>query len=177
MTLERSPIATSRIAFIQASWHKEIVDQSRTGFLSQIQTLGYAVANVEVFTLPGAFEIPLHAKLLAQSGKYQAIVAAGLVVDGGIYRHDFVAQSVVSGLMQVQLETQVPVFSVVLTPHHFHAGDEHQQFFLTTSISRAAKPPTRWPRPCTACGIWRTAAAASSPKLSAPTLPQRHAQQ
>jgi len=130
MTIERTPIATSRIAFIQASWHKEIVDQSREGFLSQIQTLGYPVSNVDVFTLPGAFEIPLHAKLLAQSGKYQAIVAAGLVVDGGIYRHDFVAQSVVTGLMQVQLETQVPVFSVVLTPHHFHAGEEHQQFFF-----------------------------------------------
>jgi len=130
MTVERNPIAKSRIAFIQASWHKEIVDQSREGFLSQIQTLGYPVSNVDVFTLPGAFEIPLHAKLLAQSGKYQAIVAAGLVVDGGIYRHDFVAQSVVTGLMQVQLETQVPVFSVVLTPHHFHAGEEHQQFFF-----------------------------------------------
>ena len=130
MTAERNSAPTSRIAFIQACWHKDIVDQSRQGFLSQIQTLGYAPANVDVFTLPGAFEIPLHAKLLAQSGKYQAIVAAGLVVDGGIYRHDFVAQSVVSCLMQVQLETLVPVFSVVLTPHHFHAGEEHQQFYF-----------------------------------------------
>ncbi len=52
-----------------------------------------------------------------------------LVVYGGIYRHEFVAQSVVSGLMQVQLETEVPVFSVSLTPHHFHAGSEHHAFF------------------------------------------------
>jgi 6,7-dimethyl-8-ribityllumazine synthase len=37
---------------------------------------------------------------------------------------------VVSGLMQVQLETEVPVFSVSLTPHHFHAGEEHQKFFF-----------------------------------------------
>lgn len=110
MTLERSPISPSRIAFVQTSWHKEIVDQSREGFLSQLQTPGYPASNVDIFTLPGAFEIPLHAKLLAQSGNYQAIVAAGLVVDGGIYRHDFVAQSVVSGLMQVLLETQVPAF-------------------------------------------------------------------
>ena len=51
------------------------------------------------------------------------------MVDGGIYRHEFVAQSVVSGLMQVQLETEVPVFSVSLTPHHFHAGSEHHTFF------------------------------------------------
>jgi len=50
-------------------------------------------------------------------------------VDGGIYRHEFVAQSVVSGLMQVQLETEVPVFSVVVAPFNNNAGSEHQTFF------------------------------------------------
>ena len=46
--------------------------------------------------------MPLHAKLLAKTGRYAGIVAAALVVDGGIYRHEFVAQSVVSGLMQAR---------------------------------------------------------------------------
>jgi 6,7-dimethyl-8-ribityllumazine synthase len=91
---------------------------------------GYQESDIDFFEVGGAFEIPLHAKLLARSGRYAGIVAAGLVVDGGIYRHEFVAQSVISGLMQVQLETEVPVFSVVLTPHHFHAGEEHQKFFF-----------------------------------------------
>ena len=57
---------------------------------------------------PGAFEIPLHAKRLATSGRYAAVVGAGLVVDGGIYRHEFVADAVVNGLMRVQLDTDVP---------------------------------------------------------------------
>ncbi|NBA95705.1 6,7-dimethyl-8-ribityllumazine synthase [Pseudomonas sp. R5(2019)] len=119
-----------RIAFVQACWHKDIVDQSRQGFVDEMIKLGYQQSDIDFFEVGGAFEIPLHAKLLAQSGRYAGIVAAGLVVDGGIYRHEFVAQSVISGLMQVQLETQVPVFSVVLTPHHFHAGEEHQKFFF-----------------------------------------------
>ena len=119
-----------RVAFIQACWHKEIVDQSRTGFVSEMIAQGYQASDIDFFEVGGAFEIPLHAKLLAKSGRYAGIVAAGLVVDGGIYRHEFVAQSVISGLMQVQLETEVPVFSVVLTPHHFHAGEEHQKFFF-----------------------------------------------
>ena len=119
-----------RIAFIQACWHKDIVDQSRLGFVSEMATLGYQESDIDFFEVGGAFEIPLHAKLLAKSGRYSGIVAAGLVVDGGIYRHDFVATSVINGLMQVQLETEVPVFSVVLTPHHFHAGEEHQKFFF-----------------------------------------------
>lgn len=119
-----------RVAFIQASWHKEIVDQSRKGFLAEMLVQGYQENDIDFFEVGGAFEIPLHAKLLAKTGRYAGIVGAALVVDGGIYRHDFVAQSVVSGLMQVQLETEVPVFSVSLTPHHFHAGEEHQKFFF-----------------------------------------------
>ena len=87
-------------------------------------------SDIDFFEVGGAFEIPLHAKLLAKTGRYAGIVGAALVVDGGIYRHDFVAQTVVSALMQVQLETEVPVFSVSLTPHHFHAGEEHQKFFF-----------------------------------------------
>ena len=119
-----------RVAFIQATWHKEIVDQSRKGFLAEMLVQGYQESDIDFFEVGGAFEIPLHAKLLAKTGRYAGIVGAALVVDGGIYRHDFVAQSVVSGLMQVQLETEVPVFSVSLTPHHFHAGEEHQKFFF-----------------------------------------------
>ena len=48
-------------------------------------------------------------------------MAAGLVVDGGIYRHEFVTQAVIDALMRVQLETDVPVLSAVLTPQQFHA--------------------------------------------------------
>ncbi len=118
-----------RIAFVQSCWHRDIVDQCRDSFLAEMGRLGFAAADIACFEVAGAFEIPLHAKLLAQSGQYDAVVAAGLVVDGGIYRHEFVAQAVITGLMQVQLETAVPVISSVLTPHHFHSHDEHQQFF------------------------------------------------
>jgi 6,7-dimethyl-8-ribityllumazine synthase len=119
-----------RVAFVQASWHKDIVDQSRKGFTEEMARLGYQESDIDFFEVGGAFEIPLHAKLLAQSGRYAGIVGAALVVDGGIYRHEFVAQSVVSALMQVQLETLVPVFSVVLTPHHFHDGEQHHDYFF-----------------------------------------------
>ncbi|MDP5009266.1 MAG: 6,7-dimethyl-8-ribityllumazine synthase [Glaciimonas sp.] len=130
---------TPRIAFIQAGWHRDIVDQCRLSFIVQMYELGYAESTIDFFEVAGAFEIPLHAKLLAKSGKYAAIVGAGLVVDGGIYRHEFVAQAVISGLMQVQLETDVPVLSAVLTPHHFHDGKEHQQFFHQHFLVKGAE--------------------------------------
>src|SRR5689334_5904699 len=117
-----------RIAFIQSNWHTDIVGQGRTSFLDAIERKGVKRDSVDLYTVPGAYEIPLHAKLLAKSGRYAAIVACGFVVDGGIYRHEFVAQAVIDGLMRVQLDTEVPVFSVVLTPQQFHEHETHRMF-------------------------------------------------
>jgi 6,7-dimethyl-8-ribityllumazine synthase len=119
-----------RIAFVQSCWHKDLVDQSRTTFIAESVQLGIAESQIDFFEVTGAFEIPLHALRLAESGTYDAIVAAGLVVDGGIYRHEFVADAVISGLMRVQLDTGVPVISAVLTPHHFHEHEAHRSFFF-----------------------------------------------
>ena len=121
--------ALPRIAFVQSEWHGDIVDRCRDSFLREIARLGVGPGHVDLFRVPGAFEIPLHAKRLARSGRYGAVVGAGLVIDGGIYRHEFVADAVVSGLMRVQLDTDVPVISAVLTPHHFHEHAEHDAFF------------------------------------------------
>ena len=130
------------IAFVQSSWHKEIVDVCRDSFLAEIERLGTPGSEIDRYEVTGAFEIPLHAQKLAASGRYAAIVAAGLVVDGGIYRHEFVAEAVISGLMRVQLDSGVPVISAVLTPHHFHEHETHRGFFfdhLETKGTEAAR--------------------------------------
>lgn len=116
-----------RLAFVQSTWHNEIVNQARDGFLD---TVGQVDAEVELFEVPGAFELPLHARTLAMTGRFDAIVAAGFVVDGGIYRHEFVAEAVISGLMKVQLEVGVPVFSSVLTPQQFADDTKDRAFFM-----------------------------------------------
>jgi len=125
-----APSPAARFAFIQSSWHADIVDQGRIAFLAEMAASGIPASAIDLFQVPGAFEIPLHVKKLAQSGLYTAVVCCGLVVDGGIYRHDFVANAVISGLMSVQLETGVPVFTAVLTPLHFHEHDEHRRYFM-----------------------------------------------
>ncbi len=119
-----------RIAFIQAGWHRDIVERCRLSFTAEMARQGFAETRIDLIEVPGSFEIPLQAKLLARSGRYAAIVAAGLVIDGGIYRHEFVADAVISGLMQVQLETEVPILSAVLTPQRFHEHEEHHRFFF-----------------------------------------------
>lgn len=123
-----SPLSTqSRVAIVSASWHAELVGQCRAAAVAGLQA-GEPV-QIETFEVPGAFEIPLHAQQLVQSGRFDAVLCCALVVDGGIYRHDFVAQAVIDGLMRVQLDSGVPVFSAVLTPLAFHEHAVHQAFF------------------------------------------------
>jgi 6,7-dimethyl-8-ribityllumazine synthase len=109
-----------RFAFVKAAWHADIVDQALAGFCEVIDA-----AQVDVIDVPGAFEMPLMARDLAATGKYASVACAALVVDGGIYRHDFVAQAVVDGLMRAGLDTGVPVLSVSLPPHHFQPTEHH----------------------------------------------------
>ena len=118
-----------QLAFVKARWHAHIVDQSRLAFVQEIETQIGSRARVDVVDVPGAFELPLQTRMLARTGLYDAIVGAAFVVDGGIYRHEFVAQAVVSGLMRAQMDTDVPILSVVLTPHQFHESEQHHRFF------------------------------------------------
>ena len=122
-------LRSERIAFIQACWHREIVDQARDAFMDAIEGFGFSRNQVEIFEVPGTLEIPLLAKRLAETGRFSAIVATAFVVDGGIYRHDFVSGTVVEALMRVQLDTDVPILSAVLTPQTFHDHEEHRTFF------------------------------------------------
>jgi 6,7-dimethyl-8-ribityllumazine synthase len=121
----------TRYAFIKANWHSDIVDRALDGFLEIIDA-----ADVDVFDVPGAFEMPLLAADLADTGKYAAVAAAAFVVDGGIYRHDFVASAVVDGLMRAGMDTGVPVLSVSLTPHQYQETDHHNAIYRAHFVEK-----------------------------------------
>jgi 6,7-dimethyl-8-ribityllumazine synthase len=124
-------MTATRYAFIKANWHSDIVDQALLGFQREV-----GADCVEVFDVPGAFEIPLLARDLAETGRFCAVVAAAFVVDGGIYRHEFVASSVVDGMMRAQMDASVPVLSIVLTPHNYQETDTHREFFRNHFIEK-----------------------------------------
>ncbi|WP_370210689.1 6,7-dimethyl-8-ribityllumazine synthase [Roseovarius sp.] len=120
-----------RYAFIKANWHSDIVDRALDGFAELIP-----MDQIDVYDVPGAFEMPLLARDLAQTGRYAAVAAAAFVVDGGIYRHDFVAQAVVDGLMRAGFDSGVPVLSVSLTPHHYQETDHHNAIFRAHFVEK-----------------------------------------
>jgi 6,7-dimethyl-8-ribityllumazine synthase len=103
-----------RVAFVQSAWHRDVVAECREAFLAEIEARHIARASIDVFEVPGSFEIPLHVQLLAKTRRYTAIVAAGLVIDD-----EHIAETVIKALMEVQLRTEIPVFSAVVTPQQF----------------------------------------------------------
>lgn len=119
-----------KIAFVQANWHADIVGEGRKSFIAEIEKAGVSSDNIEIFDVPGSLEIPLQAKKLAETGDYAIIVCCGFIINGGIYHHEYVNHAVIDGMMRVQLDTGIPVLSVVLTPLQFHDKEEHQKFFF-----------------------------------------------
>ncbi len=74
--------AAFRIAFVQSRWHADFVDSCRVAFVEEVGRRTGEAATIEVFDVPGAFEIPLQARSLARSGRFAAVVAYAFVVDG-----------------------------------------------------------------------------------------------
>ncbi|MCD6319858.1 MAG: 6,7-dimethyl-8-ribityllumazine synthase [Candidatus Desulfofervidaceae bacterium] len=85
------------------------------GALDALIRHGAAEEDIEVVRVPGAFEIPLAAKAMAKSGRYDAIIALGVVIRGATPHFDYVAAEVSKGIAQVQLETGTPIGFGIIT--------------------------------------------------------------
>ncbi len=85
------------------------------GALDALKRHGMEEADIEVTWVPGAFEIPLVAKRIAKSGKYDAVITLGAVIRGSTPHFDYVANEVTKGVANVALDTEVPVVFGVLT--------------------------------------------------------------
>ncbi|MCH8518685.1 6,7-dimethyl-8-ribityllumazine synthase [Candidatus Gracilibacteria bacterium] len=121
----------SKIAIINTKWNAQFVENCTEACISRLHEQGIEESEVQVFTLPGAVEIPLLAKKLLTEYGYDAAIAIAVIYRGGIYKHEFVAQGVVSEIIRLNSEIGKPIFSSVLTPDtdHFH-NPEKQAFYL-----------------------------------------------
>jgi 6,7-dimethyl-8-ribityllumazine synthase len=117
-----------RVAFVQSAWHSEVVAECRNAFIAEAEMRHIPRTAIDIFEVPGSFEIPLHVQILAKTRRYTAIVAAGLVVDGGVYQ-ERISDTVIRALMDVQLRTEVPVFSAILTSQQSEQSQPQPEFF------------------------------------------------
>ena len=103
-----------RIGIVRSRFNEPIGRAALESCLARLAELGVAGGDITVVSVAGALEAPLAAQKLAGSGRYHAIVALGAVIRGETYHFEVVANESASGLMQVQLDTGVPVANGIL---------------------------------------------------------------
>jgi 6,7-dimethyl-8-ribityllumazine synthase len=104
-----------RVAIVAARFNSVVVDRLIEGAIDALVRHGASDKSLELVRVPGAFEMPLAVKKLAQSRRFDAIVAVGAVIKGDTAHFDFVAGECTSGIARVALETGVPIGFGVLT--------------------------------------------------------------
>ena len=104
-----------KIAFIVARFNEFVCERLLEGSLDTITRHGGSIENITVIRVPGAFELPLAAKTLASTNKYDAIVCLGAVIRGETSHYDYVCSNSSSGIASASLETGIPVSFGLLT--------------------------------------------------------------
>lgn len=104
-----------KFAIVVARFNELVTERLLEGARDALRRHGVADDAVDVARVPGAFEIPLVAKTLAQKGRYDAVICLGAVIRGATPHFDYVASNVASGIAQAALETKVPILFGVLT--------------------------------------------------------------
>jgi len=105
-----------RFAIVASRWNDFLTSKLIDGAVDALNAAGAAEGDVEVFIVPGAFELPLAARKAADSGRFDAVIAIGVVIRGETPHFDYVAGEAAKGVSNVSLETGIPVmFGVVTT--------------------------------------------------------------
>ena len=107
--------AELRIAIVVARFNENVTRRLLKGAQDALQKRGVAEEETDVYWVPGSLELPVTALALAEKGEHDAIVALGAVIRGETFHFEVVAMQAASGLMQVQLDTGVPIAFGVLT--------------------------------------------------------------
>ncbi|MBS37160.1 MAG: 6,7-dimethyl-8-ribityllumazine synthase [Thiotrichales bacterium] len=144
--------ADVRIAVVAARFNHDITDALLEGALRVLHAHDIADDDLHVMRVPGAFELPLAAKRLAQSGRFDVVITLGAVVRGGTPHFDYVCTECARGVMQVSIEESLPVIFGVLTTDdmaqaldrvggaHGHKGEEAALAALETLSALKAVP-------------------------------------
>ena len=113
-----------RFAIVAARFYRELTDQLIDGARRALTDCGVSPGDIELYDVPGCFEIPLACRKLIDDGNFDALVALGAVIRGETAHFDFVAGQCARGIMDVQLEAGVPIGFGVLTTDTLAQAEE-----------------------------------------------------
>src|SRR4051812_20656740 len=148
---------TVRVAIVAARFNGEITDELLSGCMRQLQELGIDGSRVEIHRVPGAFELPVAAKALAQTHRFGSVICLACIIRGDTPHFDYVAGEAARGIQQVALSESMPIIFGVLTTNtkqqaldrtggaHGHAGERAAEAALEmiALVHRARTPGPR----------------------------------
>lgn len=104
-----------RIGIVQARFNTAITDALAQACLAELQTLGVALKHVKHVTVPGALEVPTALQAMAESERYDALIALGCIIRGETYHFELVANESGAGVSRVALDSELPIANAILT--------------------------------------------------------------
>jgi 6,7-dimethyl-8-ribityllumazine synthase len=116
-----------KISIVAARFNANLVNQMVNGALAQLQDLGIDKNQIDIFRVPGAFELPFITKKCAVSKKYAGIIAFGVVIKGDTDHYNYICTESTRGLMKVMLKEQVPVAMGVLTTNNLQQAQQRAE--------------------------------------------------
>ncbi|MDP1692665.1 MAG: 6,7-dimethyl-8-ribityllumazine synthase [Burkholderiaceae bacterium] len=104
-----------RIAIVRARFNDTLTRQLEAACLAELAALGVAAKHIKQISVPGALEIPVVLKALAESEEYEALIALGCIIRGETYHFELVANESGAGVARVALDHQLPIANAILT--------------------------------------------------------------
>lgn len=111
------------IGIVRARFNEHVGLAMLAGCRARLSELGVAEADVTVASVPGGLEVPIALQKMAATGRFDALIALGAVIRGETYHFEIVANESAAGIMQVQLDTGVPVANGILTTESDEQAD------------------------------------------------------
>ncbi len=104
-----------RIGIVQARFNEKLTDQLAQSCLAELEALGVAAKHIRHITVPGALEVPVALNAMAQSDRFDALIALGCIIRGDTYHFELVANESGAGVSRVSLDHELPVANAILT--------------------------------------------------------------
>ncbi len=104
-----------RIGIVQARFNQKLTDQLAQSCLAELEVLGVAAKHIRHITVPGALEVPVALNAMAQSDRFDALIALGCIIRGETYHFELVANESGAGVSRVSLDHELPVANAILT--------------------------------------------------------------
>lgn len=123
-SFENLDLKTLKIAVITSKFNENITEALREGALNTFLEEGGESKQLDFFWVPGAFELPLVAKKVANTKQYDAVLCLGAIIKGDTAHFEYVASASIHGLNQVSIESEIPILCGVLTTHNLEQASD-----------------------------------------------------